>query len=110
LLKRLAADLTARHRRGFSERNLEQMRLFYLAWPATVGLITFNPSLSVPAKCRRFPVTRTRSGVAKATSAKGMALGSASDTFKSPEDVGGKLSRADKSPSTASALNPNFGR
>ncbi len=33
LLKRLSADLSARFGRGFSERNLEQMRLFYLAWP-----------------------------------------------------------------------------
>jgi predicted nuclease of restriction endonuclease-like (RecB) superfamily len=33
LLKRLASDLTARLGRGFSERNLEQMRLFFLAWP-----------------------------------------------------------------------------
>jgi hypothetical protein len=33
LLKRLAEDLTARLGRGFSERNLEQMRLFYSFWP-----------------------------------------------------------------------------
>ena len=33
LLKRLSADLTTRFGRGFSERNLEQMRLFYLGWP-----------------------------------------------------------------------------
>jgi predicted nuclease of restriction endonuclease-like (RecB) superfamily len=33
LLKRLAEDLTARLGRGFSERNIEQMRLFYLGWP-----------------------------------------------------------------------------
>jgi predicted nuclease of restriction endonuclease-like (RecB) superfamily len=33
LLKRLSADLSARFGRGFSERNLEQMRLFYAAWP-----------------------------------------------------------------------------
>ncbi len=33
LLKRLSADLSSRFGRGFSERNLEQMRLFYLAWP-----------------------------------------------------------------------------
>ena len=33
LLKRLSFDLTARFGRGFSERNLEQMRLFYLGWP-----------------------------------------------------------------------------
>lgn len=32
LLKRLSADLSRRFGRGFSERNLEQMRLFYLAW------------------------------------------------------------------------------
>lgn len=33
LLKNLAHDLTTRLGRGFSERNLEQMRAFYLAWP-----------------------------------------------------------------------------
>ena len=33
LLKRLSKDLTARLGRGFSERNLEQMRLFYDGWP-----------------------------------------------------------------------------
>jgi hypothetical protein len=39
LLKRLSADLTARLGRGFSQRNLEQMRLFYLGWriPQTVS-------------------------------------------------------------------------
>jgi predicted nuclease of restriction endonuclease-like (RecB) superfamily len=33
LLRRLAEDLTARLGRGFSERNIRQMRLFYLGWP-----------------------------------------------------------------------------
>jgi len=33
LLRRLAQDLTAELGRGFSERNLEQMRLFYVGWP-----------------------------------------------------------------------------
>ena len=32
LLKRLAIDLTEQHGRGYSERNLEQMRGFYLGW------------------------------------------------------------------------------
>jgi predicted nuclease of restriction endonuclease-like (RecB) superfamily len=32
LLARLAADLTGRFGRGFSERNLGKMRLFYLSW------------------------------------------------------------------------------
>ena len=39
LLKRLAQDLTAELGRGFSERNLEQMRLFYL------GLADFADSV-----------------------------------------------------------------
>ena len=33
VLKRLANDLSKRFGRGFSERNLEQMRTFYLGWP-----------------------------------------------------------------------------
>jgi len=33
LIQRLSADLTARFGRGFSPRNLEQMRLFYRGWP-----------------------------------------------------------------------------
>ncbi len=39
LLKRLSSDLTERFGRGFSRRNLEQMRLFYLGWriPQTVS-------------------------------------------------------------------------
>ena len=32
LIKRLSADLGSRFGRGFSERNLEQMRLFYIEW------------------------------------------------------------------------------
>lgn len=38
LIKRLAADLTSRFGRGFSERSLERFRAFYLAWenPSTV--------------------------------------------------------------------------
>ena len=32
-VKRLASDLSQRFGRGFSERNLEQMRGFHLGWP-----------------------------------------------------------------------------
>lgn len=73
LLKRLSSDLTARFGRGFSERNLEQMRLFYLGWqiPQTVsakshpaealssgGESSSDPSseLSRPGPARRFPL------------------------------------------------------
>jgi hypothetical protein len=33
LLAQLSADLTSRFGRGFSRQNLQNMRLFYLAWP-----------------------------------------------------------------------------
>ncbi|MFQ5641290.1 MAG: YhcG family protein, partial [bacterium] len=33
LLKQLSMDLSRRFRRGFSERNLQHMRMFYLEWP-----------------------------------------------------------------------------
>ncbi len=33
LVKRLSGDLSKRFGRGFSKRNLEQMRAFYLGWP-----------------------------------------------------------------------------
>jgi len=33
LLEQLAEKLTARYGRGFSRRNLDDMRRFYLAWP-----------------------------------------------------------------------------
>ena len=33
LITRVSLDLTARFGRGFSKRNVEQMRLFYLTWP-----------------------------------------------------------------------------
>lgn len=33
LIQRLANDLTQQFGRGFSKRNLEQMRLFYVSWP-----------------------------------------------------------------------------
>jgi len=52
LLKQLAQDLTARLGRGFSERNIEQMRLFYLGWP--------NPQ-SLSAKSALGPISQTLS-------------------------------------------------
>lgn len=52
LLKWLSADLTRRFGRGFSERNLEQMRLFYLGWPISQTV----SAKSQPAPARRFPL------------------------------------------------------
>jgi hypothetical protein len=44
LLARLAADLTKRFGRGFSRRNLAQMRQFYLAWPIVQTLSAQSPA------------------------------------------------------------------
>lgn len=44
LLQQLSSDLTKKFGRGFSERNLEQMRLFYLEWP-----ISQTPSAKSPS-------------------------------------------------------------
>ena len=38
MIERLAVDLTARFRRGFSQTNLKQMREFYVAWPIRQAL------------------------------------------------------------------------
>lgn len=48
LLGRLAADLTRRFGRGFSKRNLEQMRLFYQAWPLEHIAQTVSAQLAIP--------------------------------------------------------------
>ena len=53
LIERLAADLSKHFGRGFSQRNLEQMRLFYLGWPiAQTVSAQFEEQISptVPAK------------------------------------------------------------
>jgi predicted nuclease of restriction endonuclease-like (RecB) superfamily len=46
LLKRLSRDLQARLGRGFSERNLEQMRQFYLQWPISQTLSASSEQVS----------------------------------------------------------------
>ena len=51
LIERLAADLTARFRRGFSQTNLKQMREFYL-WPGRfVRQCLTNPERHDCAEC-----------------------------------------------------------
>jgi predicted nuclease of restriction endonuclease-like (RecB) superfamily len=48
LIAKLAADLTMKHGRGFSKRNVEQMRAFYLGWEIAQ---TPSAQLRVRAKC-----------------------------------------------------------
>jgi DUF1016 N-terminal domain len=49
LIIKLSADLSARFGRGFSERNLEQMRRFFLSWPIPQAL---------PAESSAAPLSR----------------------------------------------------
>jgi len=50
LLKKLSVDLKARFGRGFSERNLEQMRLFYVGWPISQTLSAKSNGAVVESK------------------------------------------------------------
>lgn len=52
LLLRLATDLSARFGSGFSRRNLQQMRLFYLAWPPEKIWQTPSAKSPVPQICQ----------------------------------------------------------
>lgn len=48
LISRLAADLTSSQGRGFGERNLQQMRRFYLTWPTGQISQTLSAGSSPP--------------------------------------------------------------
>lgn len=50
LLKQLSLDLTVKFGRGFSARNLEQMRLFYLGWPISQTLSAKSNQSVLPEK------------------------------------------------------------
>ncbi len=54
LLKQLAVDLTSQFGRGFSERNLEQMRLFYTTWQISQ---TLSAKFDVTEVSRNFPLS-----------------------------------------------------
>lgn len=69
LIVRLADDLTRRFGRGFSRRNLEQMRLFYRAWP-----IAQTPSAQSPE------IFQTPSGKSLETTGTGILQTSSEDS------------------------------
>ena len=57
LVKRLALDLSKRFGRGFSKRNLWQMRAFYLAWPLPGATSGNSPSSASTARTGRIVQT-----------------------------------------------------
>jgi len=68
LVARLAADLMAKHGRGFSQRNIEQMRAFYLGWE-----IAQTPSAQFEARAR-FPTMSGESENARFQTPSGQSL------------------------------------
>lgn len=57
LLKRLSRDLAKQLGRGFSERNLEQMRLFYLKWPISQTVSAKSGDGDLRQIARRLPLS-----------------------------------------------------
>jgi hypothetical protein len=57
LLERLSADLTRQFGRGFSVRNLRQMRAFYMAWPNRQTL-SADSEIVDPAKVDGAPASQ----------------------------------------------------
>jgi hypothetical protein len=75
VLKRLASDLSKRFGRGFSERNLEQMRGFYLGWP----ILQASSAKSLPS-----PDTGGQSDISQAAPSKSLAPRSIQPRFPLP--------------------------
>ena len=66
LIERLAEDLTVQFGRGFSLRNIYNMRLFYLAHPTDRILQTPSAKLARPPQ---MPIRQTASGISASSSA-----------------------------------------
>ena len=74
LIQRLALDLTNRFGRGFSYRNLSQMRAFYLAWPleqicqTASGISSSQNTQTLSAQSFVPPILQTASAESSSTS------------------------------------------
>jgi len=84
LLKRLSVDLTQRFGRGFSERNLEQMRLFYLAWPPERISQTPSAKLALPGISQTVPGEAPALSTSASPIRASAALGALAQAFSLP--------------------------
>jgi predicted nuclease of restriction endonuclease-like (RecB) superfamily len=84
LLKRLSADLSNRFGRGFSERNLEQMRLFYLAWPPAQISQTASAKLAAPQNSQTPSANSSASRMAETASRNVIDLPTLAQAFPLP--------------------------
>jgi predicted nuclease of restriction endonuclease-like (RecB) superfamily len=70
LLRKISSDLTTRFGKGFTERNLEHMRQFYLTYreisnTVCAKLIERTGEKSHPVRARLLPISQTPSGIFK---------------------------------------------
>lgn len=70
LLQQLADDLTAKHGRGFSARNLRQMRAFYLSWQVRRTPAGFFEARAIPGSQNSGNPESQNSGIWQTPSAK----------------------------------------
>ena len=88
LIERLADDLTSRFGRGFSRQNLQQMRQFYLTWPAE--MIFQTPFEKSPNKAIRQTVSgesqklQTASAISQSASTPLVSLAAIASHFPLP--------------------------
>jgi predicted nuclease of restriction endonuclease-like (RecB) superfamily len=72
LIERLSFDLTQRFGRGFSARNLDQMRQFYMVWkiPQTLSAESINTPLLTASKKTQTPSAKSHSASITASTQK----------------------------------------
>ena len=84
MLKRLSGDRYALFGRGFSERNLEQMRLFYLSWPFEKISQTASAKFTDPRISQTQSAESAVSGNLQTTSGQSLDLPALAQTFLLP--------------------------
>jgi predicted nuclease of restriction endonuclease-like (RecB) superfamily len=84
LLLRLATDLSARFGRGFSRQNLQQMRLFYLAWPTDKICQTLSGKSAAPQIAQTPPGESSQAGALQTVSGQSPDLTTLAQAFPLP--------------------------
>jgi predicted nuclease of restriction endonuclease-like (RecB) superfamily len=84
LIKRLSADLSSRFGRGFSARNLEQMRSFYQAWPVGKISQTVSAKLNRPRKSQTLSAISEETGILESLGRDTVDLSSLAKAFPLP--------------------------
>lgn len=84
LLLRLATDLSARFGRGFSRQNLQQMRLFYLAWPTDKICQTLSGKSAAPQIAQTSPGESSQAGALQTVSGQSTDLTTLAQAFPLP--------------------------